>query len=115
MLLQRLGRGVFPKHILGFGFKGRELVAGWATLRLIFLRFVLGSFFSPSFIINNMARFVFSFVFSTGTCFQQLPRFVFRFVFGYPCSFLLYLNDFFGSFFKITSFFVPFIPKKPEH
>ena len=60
------------------------------------------SIFSTSLFFNNMARFVLRFVFSTGTCFQQHPSFVFRFVFGYLCSLLLKLNNFPGSFLKIS-------------
>ncbi len=77
--------------------------------------FVAGAVFLLFFILNNMARFVFSFVF--GSFFPQVLIFSnfsasfsgsFRFAFqARSCVF----NNFSGSFFKITSFFVPFVPK----
>ncbi len=56
----------------------------------------------------------FRFVFSTGTYFQQLLGFVFGFVWvRFWCrSFII--NNFSGSFFKITSFLVPFVSKSQK-
>ena len=71
--------------------------------------------FLAIFIFNNMAGFVFGFVFSTATCFQQLLGFVFGFVWVRFLARWCIINNFSGSFFKITSFCCPIClicPKK---
>jgi Zn-dependent protease with chaperone function len=85
--------------------------ADGATLRLIFLRFVFGLFFRLHLFSTTWPGLFLALFFPQERIFNTFPA-LFSGLFGFVFQWLsLFISNFPALFFKITSFFVPFIQK----
>jgi hypothetical protein len=105
--------GRFSQIHPGIRLQGRAVGAGRATLSLIFLRFVLGSFFSPHLLSTTWPGSFLGSFFPQERVFNNFPASFsgsFSFVFGHRTC---VINNLLGSFLKKGILFLFFVLEFP--